>query len=86
MIDRVHIPLDAGLAPGTWRLSDGQPVHRCPLCKKASAMVNHSVTLSGEVNASIACFQPCSYHVWGILDGWSHGWKLAGHKTTGEQE
>lgn len=43
-------------------------------------MQNHSVTPSGEVNASIACFPPCAYHVWGILDDWTHGEKKAGGK------
>lgn len=80
MMERVHIPNDENLAPGTWRLSDGQPVHRCPQCRVASAMVNHSVSAAGEVNASIACFAPCSYHVFGILDGWTHGDKPAGGK------
>lgn len=86
MTDRVHIPHDNGLAPGTWRLSDGQPVHRCPDCKKASAMVMHSVSAAGEVNASIACFAPCKYHVYGILDGWTHGEKRVGHNVDGELE
>jgi hypothetical protein len=43
-------------------------------------MVNHSVTAAGEVNASIACFPPCDYHVWGTLDNWTRGVKEAGKK------
>lgn len=78
MIERVSIPHDPRLAPGTWFLSAGQPVHRCPECHKASAMVLHSVAADGEVNASIACFSPCSYHVWGRLEGWTHGEKKSG--------
>lgn len=85
-MNRVHIPHDDGLKPGSWRLSEGQPVHRCPQCRKASAMVNHSVKPDGEVNASIACFPPCGYHVFGILDGWTHGGKPAGRKIDGTQE
>ena len=81
-MERVRIPHDDGLAPGTWHLSDGQPLHRCPKCKTASAMVNHSVSAEGDVNASIACFPPCDYHVMGVLDGWTHGVKLAGQSVT----
>lgn len=76
-MDRVRFSHDEHLAPGTWMLSDGQPVLRCPDCKKAAAMVNHSVDVDGTVNASIACFPPCQHHVWGILDGWTHGAKPA---------
>ena len=87
MVERVHIPHDdQQFAPGTWHLFEGQPIHRCPQCKKAAAMVNHSVAPNGEVNASIACFPPCSYHVWGILDDWTHGEKLAKHNVSGEVE
>jgi hypothetical protein len=49
-------------------------------------MVNHSVSPTGEVNASIACFSPCKYHVYGILDDWTHGEKRAGHNVDGEVE
>lgn len=82
-MDRVHIPHDPDLAPGTWSIlyRDGkpqQPVHRCPKCKTAAALKNHSVSESGEVNASIACFPPCDYHIFGVLDGWTHGNKFAG--------
>ena len=84
MTDRVLIPHDEDLAPGTWRLGppEGQPVHRCPLCKAAAVMVNHSVSSTGEVNASIACFAPCTYHVFGILGGWTHGEKPAGGRVS----
>lgn len=77
-MDRVHIPHDDNLAPGTWTLVDGQPAHRCPQCKVASVMTNHSVDADGMVNASMACFAPCTFHIWGILDGWKHGVKAAG--------
>lgn len=88
MVDRVHIPKwdrsddDRNyLTPGTWYVAtDGDLWHRCPQCKKASVMANHSVTSAGEVNASIACFPPCSYHVWGTLDSWFYGEKRAGEK------
>lgn len=47
------------LEPGTWCVLDaGELLHRCPQCKRSSEMLNHSVTSSGEVNASIACFPP----------------------------
>lgn len=90
MTDRVHIPqwsrTDAEkqrLAPGTWYVAtDGDLWHRCPKCKSASVMQNHSVTAAGEVHASIACFAPCDYHVWGILDGWTYGVKNAGENVT----
>lgn len=85
MTFRVHIPFDPELMPGSWRLSAGQPVHRCPDCEKAAAMVLHTVDADGRVDASIACFSPCGYHVWGILDGWTHGVKLAG-RAVGETE
>lgn len=78
-MDRVRIPFDPELRPGTWFLSAGHPVHRCPECNKASAMVNHSVDADGTVNASIACFSPCGYHVWGTLESWTHGRKEPGH-------
>jgi hypothetical protein len=78
-MDRVHIPRSEDLAPGSWAMGAlGEVVHRCPKCRKASEMLNHSVEPNGEVNASIACFPPCDYHVWGILDGWSNGKKEAG--------
>lgn len=77
-VKRVLIPHDNKLAPGSWFLSAGQPVHRCPECLRAAAMVLHSVDADGEVNASIACVSPCGYHVWGKLDGWTHGVKKAG--------
>lgn len=48
-------------------------------------MVLHTVDADGRVDASIACFSPCGYHVWGILDGWTHGVKLAG-RAVGETE
>ena len=87
MVERVHIPRGKEIEPGTWHvLSGGELLHRCPQCKKAAAMVNHSVAPNGEVNASIACFPPCSYHVWGILDDWTHGEKLAKHNVSGEVE
>lgn len=78
-MDRVHLTHDDNLAPGTWHMgAEGHPASRCPKCKIASAMVNHSVDADGTVNASMACFPPCDYHVWGILDGWSYGAKAAG--------
>lgn len=80
-MDRIHIP--RGTEPGTWCvLDDGALLHRCPKCKRGSEMLNHSVTPSGEVNASIACFSPCDYHVRGILDGWTYGEKKAGQKVS----
>lgn len=81
-MDRVHIPRsdDPAVPRGTWKLAayEGQPIHRCPKCGKSGFMINHSVEADGTVNASIACFPPCDYHVWGILDGWTHGKKEAG--------
>ena len=86
-MDRVHIPYSDKIVAGAYYVSsDGDLWHRCPLCKTASAMVNHSVTPSGEVNASIACFPPCSYHVWGILDGWRYGEKKAGERVKFTEE
>lgn len=80
-MERIHIPRDdEHNAPGTWRFFDGQPHHRCPKCKRGSVMVNHSIEPDGEVNASIACFPPCDYHVWGILNDWTFGNKPAGQK------
>jgi hypothetical protein len=82
MPDKVHIPLDDNIAPGTWRLDvEDDPIYRCPECKRSSAMRNHSVSSGGEVNALIACFPPCPHHIWGILDGWTHGEKAAGKQT-----
>lgn len=83
MVDRVHIPRGDEIAPGTWCVgSGGELLHRCPQCKHGHEMLNHSVTPSGEVNASIACFVPCTYHVWGILDGWTYGEKRAGERVS----
>lgn len=87
MTERVHIPHGKEIEPGTWCvLSGGELLHRCPECKRGSEMLNHSVTPSGEVNASIACFAPCTYHVWGILDGWTYGEKKAGHKVVFDEQ
>lgn len=83
-MEHVSIPRDDNLRPGTWFLSAGHPVHRCPECKKAAAMVNHSVDPDGTVHASIACFPPCGYHVWGKLEGWTHGKKEAGQPVKGD--
>lgn len=78
-MERIHIPRDDERnAPGTWRFFDGQPHHRCPECKKGSVMSGHSVEADGMVNPSIACFPPCKYHIFGILDGWTCGPKKAG--------
>lgn len=49
-------------------------------------MLNHSVTPSGEVNASIACFPPCTYHVFGILNRWIYGEKRAGERVKFNEE
>ena len=87
MTERVHIPHGKEIEPGTWSvLSGGELLHRCPECKRGSEMLNHSVSKSGEVNASIACFPPCTYHVWGILDGWTYGEKKAGEKVRFTEE
>lgn len=85
-IDRVHIQRtrDGSIDPGTWYVSTGEGPckgelwHKCPQCKKASVMVNHSVAPDGVVSPSIACFSPCTYHVWGTLDGWTFGEKKSG--------
>ncbi len=81
MVDRVHIPRhrreDGVIKPGTWFVDwDGLLWHKCPDCKKGGVM-GHSVSPAGEVNPSIACWSPCGYHVWGILDGWIYGEKRA---------
>lgn len=82
MTERVHIPKGEGPFPtaGEWvfETDSRQPWHRCPKCKRGSLMTNHSVDPDGTVNASIACFPPCDYHIWGILDGWAYGKKEAG--------
>jgi hypothetical protein len=79
MVERIHIPQGEEIEPGTWCvLSGGELLHRCPQCKRGSEMLNHSVTPTGEVNASIECCPPCTYHVWAILDGWIYGEKRAG--------
>jgi hypothetical protein len=81
VVDRVHIPQGKEIEPGTWTVLDGgELLHRCPQCKRGSEMLDHSVSTGGEVNASIACFPPCTYHVWGVLDGWIYGEKRAGEK------
>ena len=78
-MDRVHFPHDNNLAPGTWHMgADGQPALRCPKCKTAGRLENHSVDADGTVNASIACYPPCDHHVFGILNGWTFGVKPAG--------
>lgn len=78
MIERISIPKgDDNFRRGNWVVIEGQPAHRCPLCGNAAKMTNHSVEPNGEVNASIACFAPCAYHVWGILQGWTYGKKYA---------
>jgi hypothetical protein len=77
----VHIPHGKEIEAGTWCVLDGgELLHRCPQCKRGTEMLNHSVTPTGEVNDSIACFRPCTYHVWGILDGWTYGEKKAGSR------
>jgi hypothetical protein len=87
MVDRVHIPRGKEIEPGTWCvLGGGELLHRCPQCKRGAEMLNHSVTPSGEVNSSIACFAPCTYHVWGILDGWFYGEKIAGQRVNFTEE
>lgn len=77
-MERIYIPHSDDFAAGTWTLESGCPVHRCPKCKRAGRMLNHSIDADGTVNASIACWAPCDYHIWGILDGWTHGVKEAG--------
>jgi DNA-directed RNA polymerase subunit RPC12/RpoP len=87
MADRIHIPQGKEIEPGTWCVfNGGELLYRCPQCKRSSEMLNHSVTQSGEVNASIACFPPCSYHVWGILDGWIYGEKHAGDRVNFDEQ
>jgi len=81
-LDRVRIPHSDDFAVGTWTLESGQPVHRCPKCKRAGQMALHSVDADGTVNNSIACWPPCTYHVWGILVDWPYGVKLAGKPIT----
>ena len=52
-MDRVHIPYSDKIVAGAYYVSsDGDLWHRCPQCKTASAMVNHSVTplFSGASN------------------------------------
>lgn len=79
MTDRVRVAHDDHLKPGTWCIgAAGEVLHRCPLCKTASNLLNHSIAADGTVNNSMACFAPCSFHIWGTLDGWTHGVKLAG--------
>lgn len=81
-IETVRIPYGSEGVPGTWflvpHLDAWQPHHRCPKCRRGSVMANHSVQPDGTVHASIACFPPCDYHVYGILDGWCYGLKQAG--------
>jgi len=78
-VNRVHIPkCIEGTLAGYWQLIDGQPAFRCPKCKVMGLMVNHSVEPDGTVNASIACFPPCDYHEFGILDNWTYGKKEHG--------
>ena len=65
-MDRAHVPhhnrADGTIRPGTWFVDwDGNLWHKCPMCTKGDVM-NHSVTAAGEVNPSIACFAPCTYH------------------------
>jgi hypothetical protein len=79
-MERTRIPESESLVAGSWLLIDGQPVFRCPCCRRASPMRNHSVDPDGTVNASIGCVAPCSYHVWGILEEWTHGSKPAGER------
>ncbi len=86
-MERVRIPRGKELEPGKWCvLGGGELLHRCPQCKRGSEMLNHSVTPNGDVNASIACFAPCSYHVWGTLEGWIYGEKRAGEKVRFTEE
>lgn len=45
------------------------PVIRCPLCCGLFSLGRHSISIDGEVNASILCL--CNaWHIWGILDRW----------------
>lgn len=56
--------IDKHCGPGMW-----YPVVRCPLCNQIFALGKHSISLDGEVNASILCL--CErWHVWGTLAEW----------------
>lgn len=87
----VHIPHDAvGFAgdckPGWWLgKEDGiTVVHlRCGGCgRHAGTLDDHSIETDGEVKASILCGD-CGWHVMGVLEGWTHGYKAAGAKGPG---
>lgn len=85
-MDRVHIPRHRGegrIPQGHWYVAtDGDLWLRCPMCGKGAVMEEHSVNAAGEVTPSIMCARTpqCSYHVWGILDGWFYGEKPEGAK------
>jgi len=54
-------------------LNDGSekqeaPVFRCPKCLTLSALRLHSISLAGEVDASVLC--SCGWHQYVILQDW----------------
>ena len=73
------------LKPGFWLVDhDGNLWHKCPECQKGSVMQEHWVAADGKVTPSIACFAPCGYHVFGVLEDWNYGTKMAGKLVTAE--
>ncbi len=80
--------LDADPCPA-WGFYDGQVMLRCGQCRKpAGRLTNHSIDEDGTVNASILCGNSvwdkergrheCGWHMWGVLEAWTHGVKEAG--------
>ena len=79
MSDRVHLAKVAvdSMLPGWsfWQLggetggeNDLAVVQRCAHCKDMGMLTKHSISPSGEVNASIFCCEPG--HIFAILDDW----------------
>lgn len=63
-----------------WYLWRGRARLVCGGCgRDAGDLRDHSIDEDGTVNASILCPDAgCGWHVWGRLQGWSHGRKPAG--------
>jgi len=72
-MERVQIPKSTRqhVEKGTWKLVklDGVPAIwiACPGCGQ-HALLEHGVSLSGEVNPSLLC--ECGYHEWVQLTGY----------------
>lgn len=86
---RVHIPKEEGVfkikAQGpSWLVYKELIYIRCKCGIILGSPTNHVIQANGKIDASIVCSHessgqaPCGWHVFGILDGWTYGFKDVG--------